>query len=40
MHAQAHLESWYTRMGWTAVGEGFVEAEIPHRHMVRQGIRR
>ncbi|MFZ4579654.1 MAG: GNAT family N-acetyltransferase [Myxococcota bacterium] len=39
MHAQAHLESWYTRLGWTAVGDVFDEAEIPHRHMVRPDIR-
>lgn len=39
MHAQAHLERWYTRLGWTAVGDVFDEAEIPHRHMVRPGIR-
>ncbi|AWV88961.1 GNAT family N-acetyltransferase [Bradymonas sediminis] len=30
LHAQAHLEDWYHRLGWRRVGEPFVEAEIPH----------
>lgn len=30
LHAQAHLEGWYTRLGWERVGEPFDEAEIPH----------
>ena len=30
MHAQAHLEPWYSRLGWRRVGEQFMEAEIPH----------
>lgn len=34
LHAQAHLEAWYTRLGWRRVGELFEEAEIPHVTMV------
>lgn len=34
LHAQAHLEAWYTRLGWRRVGDVFVEAEIPHVMMV------
>ena len=34
LHAQAHLEAWYTRLGWRRVGEVFMEAQIPHVHMV------
>jgi predicted GNAT family N-acyltransferase len=30
LHAQAHLEDWYTQLGWVRVGEIFEEAEIPH----------
>ncbi len=30
LHAQAHLEAWYARLGWTRTGEPFEEAEIPH----------
>lgn len=30
LHAQAHLEEWYTRLGWERFGEPFVEAEILH----------
>ena len=30
LHAQAHLEEWYTRLGWERVGEPFEEADIPH----------
>lgn len=37
LHAQAHLEVWYTRLGWTRQGEVFVEAEIPHVMMVWSG---
>lgn len=33
LHAQAHLEDWYARLGWVREGEVFVEAEIPHVHM-------
>lgn len=37
LHAQAHLEAWYSRLGWTRVGEVYLEAEIEHvtmrRHM-------
>ena len=34
LHAQAHLEEWYRRLGWKRVGESFEEAEIPHVKMV------
>lgn len=34
LHAQAHLEAWYARLGWRRVGEVFIEAEIPHVTMV------
>lgn len=30
MHAQAHLETWYTSLGWRREGPIFLEAEIPH----------
>lgn len=33
LHAQAHLEPWYARLGWVRYGEVFEEAEIPHVHM-------
>lgn len=35
MSAQAHLEPWYARMGWTRVGEVYLEAGILHCTMVR-----
>jgi ElaA protein len=35
MHAQAHLEEWYTRLGWRRVGDLYEEAQIPHVTMVR-----
>jgi ElaA protein len=35
MHAQAHLESWYTSLGWKRDGEGFIEAGIQHITMMR-----
>lgn len=35
LHAQAHLEAWYTGLGWTRVGEVYEEAEIPHITMTR-----
>ncbi len=35
MHAQAHLEDWYGALGWTRIGEEFLEAEIPHITMVK-----
>lgn len=34
LHAQAHLEPWYTTLGWRRVGDVFIEAEIPHVTMV------
>lgn len=33
LHAQAHLEPWYTRLGWKRSGEDFMEAEILHTPM-------
>lgn len=33
LHAQAHLEDWYTQLGWVRYGDIFEEAEIPHVHM-------
>lgn len=30
LHAQAHLEPWYARLGWQRFGDEFVEADIPH----------
>lgn len=30
LHAQAHLEAWYKRLGWRRVGAPFLEADIPH----------
>ncbi len=33
LHAQAHLEAWYSRLGWVPEGEIFIEAEIEHRTM-------
>lgn len=36
LHAQAYLEAWYARLGWTRFGDPFEEAEIPH-VMMRRG---
>lgn len=33
LHAQAHLENWYSGLGWKRVGDVFMEADIPHVHM-------
>ena len=30
LHAQAHLEAWYHRLGWRTRGERYMEAGIPH----------
>lgn len=38
MSAQAHLRSWYNRLGWQAVGDLYDEAGIPHIWMVRGRI--
>ncbi|MFU8806058.1 MAG: GNAT family N-acetyltransferase [Bradymonadaceae bacterium] len=38
LHAQAHLEEWYSRLGWKRVGEVFDEAGIPHVMMVRGDV--
>lgn len=35
LHAQAHLEAWYARLGWVREGDVFIEAEIPHVTMHR-----
>ncbi|MBT9560957.1 MAG: GNAT family N-acetyltransferase [Myxococcales bacterium] len=35
MHAQAHLEGWYGRLGWHAYGEPYLECGIPHVSMCR-----
>ncbi len=37
LSAQAHLESWYTGLGWIAYGEPYFEANIPHVGMKRPG---
>jgi ElaA protein len=36
MSAQAHLERWYSSLGWERIGEVYEEAEIPHVRMVRR----
>ncbi|MBA2661427.1 MAG: GNAT family N-acetyltransferase [Bradymonadaceae bacterium] len=38
LHAQAHLERWYTRLGWRRFGDVFEEAEIAHVMMRWPGI--
>jgi ElaA protein len=38
LHAQAHLEAWYARMGWSRVGDPFLEAEIWHVTMRRNCV--
>lgn len=35
LHAQAHLETYYARFGFSSTGEPFTEAGIPHVAMVR-----
>lgn len=30
LHAQAHLQAWYEKLGWRRVGGDFEEAGIPH----------
>lgn len=39
MHAQAHLEPWYSSLGWERVGRPFMEAGIEHVEMRFPGIR-
>lgn len=34
LHAQAHLEHWYARLGFRRDGEDFLEAGIPHTPMI------
>lgn len=36
LHAQSHAIGFYTRQGFEAVGEEFLEAGIPHRRMRRR----
>lgn len=36
IHAQAHLEKFYTNLGFQAQGERFIEAGIEHLLMLRQ----
>lgn len=33
--AQAHLDAWYSKHGFVAVGDLYLEDDIPHLHMVR-----
>jgi predicted N-acetyltransferase YhbS len=35
LHARADVVSFYERLGYTLVGEPFMEVSIPHRHMSR-----
>ena len=35
LHAQAHLEAWYSSLGWRRVGDVYLEADIPHVTMRR-----
>ncbi|MDT0330449.1 GNAT family N-acetyltransferase [Nocardiopsis lambiniae] len=35
LHAQTHALGFYERLGYAAHGEEFLDAGIPHRHMVR-----
>lgn len=35
LHAQTHALGFYERLGYTAHGEEFMDAGIPHLHMVR-----
>jgi len=37
LDAQAHLQAWYERFGFVAVGELYVEDGIPHVPMCREG---
>lgn len=34
IHAQAHLEDWYERLGFASTGPSFEEAGMPHVEMV------
>lgn len=36
LHAQTHALGFYERLGYTAHGGEFLDAGIPHRHMVRE----
>jgi ElaA protein len=36
--AQAHLERFYSELGFAAVGEEYVEDGIPHIHMIRPAL--
>lgn len=36
LHAQTHALGFYARLGYAAYGEEFLDAGIPHLHMVRE----
>ena len=36
LHAQEYVKSFYARHGYREVGEMFLEADIPHREMVKE----
>ncbi|OOC53173.1 MULTISPECIES: GNAT family N-acetyltransferase [Nocardiopsis] len=36
LHAQTHALGFYAQLGYTAHGEEFLDAGIPHLHMVRE----
>lgn len=33
--AQAHLQTFYGRLGYQGIGEGYLEDDIPHRAMIK-----
>lgn len=37
IHAQTHVRGFYEKLGFEAYGEEFIEADIPHISMVREG---
>lgn len=39
VHAQAHLEEWYSSLGFESTGRTFDEVGIPHVEMVRRETR-
>ncbi len=38
LHAQAHLEPWYARLGWQRCSDVYLEAQIPHVSMRRPAL--
>ncbi len=38
MSAQAHLQAWYERLGWSAQGPLYDECGIPHRRLTRTPV--